>query len=223
MIEISEQNATYICPFCSCSQSYTGSSSHNNVGLQCNHVNSFYIDEDKEANFTIYFLRCTNLKCRKTSVVAFNKGRQFDLIPEFTYKHYPDYIPEQIKTDYVEGIAVLERSPKAAATMFRRCLQGMIRNFWGISGKTLNTEISQLKDKVQPSQWNAIDAVRKIGNISAHMEQDVNIIIDVDKSEAEKLQSLIELLLEKWYIARHDEEELCNSLSKIADEKTDKK
>ena len=40
------------------------------------------------------------------------------------------------------------------------------------------------------------------------MEKDVNIIVEIDNGEAEKLIKLIELLMEKWYIARHDEEEL---------------
>ena len=47
------------------------------------------------------------------------------------------------------------------------------------------------------------------------MEKDVNIIIDIDEGEAKLLLGLIELLFEKWYIARHDEEELLNSVSSI--------
>jgi len=65
-----------------------------------------------------------------------------------------------------------------------------------------------LKTKVTPSQWAAIDGLRKIGNISAHMERNIDLIIDVEPEEAKKLLQLIELLIEKWYIGRHDEEQL---------------
>ena len=81
-------------------------------------------------------------------------------------------------------------------------------------------EITAIKDRVTPPQWKALDGLRKIGNIGAHMEQDVNLIIDIDAEEAKKLLRLIEMLLEKWYIARHDEEALCVDISEIADEKT---
>lgn len=66
----------------------------------------------------------------------------------------------------------------------RRCLQGMIRDFWGISKRILFDEIQELKGKVTGSSWDAIDAIREIGNVGAHMEKDVNIVIDVEPEEA---------------------------------------
>jgi hypothetical protein len=50
----------------------------------------------------------------------------------------------------------------------------------------------------------AIDAVRKIGNIGAHMEKDINVIVDVEPKEAQLLIGLIELLVKDWYIAKHN-------------------
>ena len=138
-------------------------------------------------------------------------------------KHYPEYIPEQIRRDYEEANLILERSPKAAATLLRRCLQGMIHDFWGIKEKNLNAEVTQLKDKVTPIQWQAIDGLRKIGNIGAHMEKDVDLIIDIEPDEAQKLLKLIEMLLEKWYITRHDEEVLLNEIIGIAESKEEQR
>jgi hypothetical protein len=40
----------------------------------------------------------------------------------------------------------------------------------------------------------AIDIVRNIGNIGAHMEADINVIVDVDPDEAQTLIELIETL-----------------------------
>ena len=67
--------------------------------------------------------------------------------------------------------------------------------------------------------WNALDGLRKIGNIGAHMETDVNLIIDIDVSEAKKLKKLIELLFDKWYITRHDEEALYNTITDTSNKK----
>lgn len=67
--------------------------------------------------------------------------------------------------------------------------------------------------------WNAIDGIRSIGNIGAHMEKDIDLIIDVDLEEAETLLTLIEMLIDNWYIRRHEEEKL---LTKIAQTAADK-
>lgn len=84
---------------------------------------------------------------------------------------------------------IIELSPKAAATLFRRCLQGMIHDFWNIHEKNLNAEITELQDKVPSSMWKALDGIRKIGNIGAHMESDVNLIVDIDISEAKNCKN----------------------------------
>jgi hypothetical protein len=49
----------------------------------------------------------------------------------------------------------------------------------------------------------ALTAVRKLGNIGAHMESDVDLIIPVDAGEAQKLIELVEALIEGWYVERH--------------------
>ena len=108
--------------------------------------------------------------------------------------------------DYQESSRIVSLSPKASATLARRCLQGMIRDFWNISKGTLKLEIDALEDKIDPTTWDAIDSIRKIGNIGAHMEKDINLIVEVDTNEAKALLSLIELLFEEWYIAKHERE-----------------
>jgi hypothetical protein len=42
-----------------------------------------------------------------------------------------------------------------------------------------------------------------LGNIGAHMEADVNVIVDVEAGEAKLLIGLIETLVDEWYVARH--------------------
>ena len=72
---------------------------------------------------------------------------------------------------------------------------------------------------VQPDAVEAIDHVRKIGNIGAHMEGDINFIVDVDANEAQLLIGLAELLFEEWYEARELRTARLRKLGVIATEK----
>ncbi len=161
---------------------------------------------------------CPNSKCKEFTIVARlyktsgtslvgNALLSWKLKPQSSAKPFPDYIPKAILQDYEEACLIQDLSPKASATLSRRCLQGMIRDFWKISLKRLIDEINALEGKVDSATWEAIDAVRSIGNIGAHMEKDINIIIDVEPEEASMLIGLIEVLLEEWYVRKHEREQ----------------
>jgi len=144
-------------------------------------------------------------------------------LPEPSGKPQPEYIPEAIREDYYEACRIRELSPKASAALARRCLQGMIRDFWGIQKGRLIDEIEELNSHVDATTWGAIDAVRKVGNIGAHMEKDVNLIIDVEPGEAEKILGLIELLFKEWYVARQEREDRVIEVIEIANRKDEQK
>ncbi|MFP2513988.1 DUF4145 domain-containing protein [Buttiauxella agrestis] len=124
--------------------------------------------------------------------------------PQGIAKCFPDYIPKAILDDYNEAALITNLSPKASATLSRRCLQGMIRDFWQVKEKNLHLEIQAIQDKVAADIWLAIDAIRSIGNIGAHMEKDIDLIIDVQPEEAQLLLQLIETLLKDWYVEREN-------------------
>jgi len=137
--------------------------------------------------------------------------RNWPLLPDSSAKPQPDYIPKALRDDYFEACKIRDLSPKASATLARRCLQGMIRDFCKIAKGRLIDEIQELEQRVAdgqaplgvlPDSVEAIDHVRKIGNIGAHMEKDINLIIDIDPGEAQILIELVETLFEEWYIAR---------------------
>lgn len=218
MIEIDFDNITYICPYCGCKQSFSGNYEEVEAGKGIHFRNKHFATDLK-----VYHIVCANRKCSKITVVAKEivSEKQFDLFPQHVHKDFPDYVPQQIRNDYIEAVTIMQDSPKASATLLRRCLQGMIRDFWGIKKSTLKEEIDAIQEKVTPAQWKAIDGLRKMGNIGAHMEKDINLIIDIDEGEASELSSLIELLVDKWYIARHDEEELYNNIVENANQKKD--
>jgi hypothetical protein len=176
---------------------------------------------------------CPNPNCRKLTLqltlskYEWNGGEWSDtddleswrLLPESSAKPQPTYIPKAIIDNYQEACRILDLSPKASAALSRRCIQGMIRDYWKISKRTLNDEIIALEDKVTADVWGAIDSVRSVGNIGAHFEKDVNLIVDIEPGEAELLVRLIEDLFAEWYVSQYDRKERQKKLQDLAAQK----
>ena len=190
---------------------------------------------------TTVFIVCPNPKCGRFTLrvslyevkgVSMRHGwipcggvgeilSQWDLIPGSKGKSFPSYIPKPILDDYGEACMIRDLSPKASATLSRRCLQGMIRDFW--QGKVklgkLGKEIEQLEGLVDDNMWEAIDGVRRVGNIGAHMEEDINVVVDVAPKEAQLLVELIEILLKDWYVAREQKRLSMEKIRELSEEK----
>jgi hypothetical protein len=178
--------------------------------------------KNAQGQLTLYttFFVCPNETCREPTLIArlcetqitrgyeriIKQHAQWRLIPFGAAKTYPDYIPVSLRNDYVEACRIVDLSPKAAATLCRRVLQGMIRDYWEVDTKSrrLWDEIKAIEDKVDAGTWGAIVALKDIGNIGAHMESDVEMIVDVEPDEASLLIELIESLFEEWYINREE-------------------
>ncbi|WP_031289894.1 DUF4145 domain-containing protein [Pseudoalteromonas agarivorans] len=216
------------CPYCDRTATITES----------NYSRSRHLVEKntKDARVAIFtsVVVCPNSNCKEYAISAelylwrwngSNWGVDGDPILNWSLKpqsesiQFPDYIPQAILSDYGEACLIRDLSPKASATLSRRCLQGMIRDFFTVKGRTLFDEINSIKEHVDPLTWDAIDAVRSIGNIGAHMEKDINVIIDVDQSEALLLIGLIESLIQDWYIARFERQQRLKSIVGVADQK----
>jgi hypothetical protein len=162
--------------------------------------------------------QCPNDQCNELVVMVWaesnpepGKQTKFEiprqrLRPSSKARAWPSYIPQPLLADYAEACQIELLSPKASAALSRRCLQGMIRDFWGVTKPRLADEVSALQAMVDRQTWEAIDALRKVGNIGPHMEKDVNLMVDVDPDEARLLIELVETLFEEWYIGRHDRE-----------------
>lgn len=216
------QGQNWTCPHCDRPQTLTeGQSSANSHYI--------YLTDHKygEVGISVWAFACANPECRDITVDAaltngtgrFNSYepktilQEYCLRPESHAKPQPDYIPNAIVQDYNEACRIRDLSPKASATLARRCLQGMIRDFCKIIEGRLIDEINKLKSLVDaetaprgvtPESVEAIDHVRKIGNIGAHMEHDVNLIVEIDPEEAQALIELIEMLFKEWYVESHN-------------------
>lgn len=217
--------AGFICPYCGMTMSLnneTCSTQMPSFNSSVGFVNLSTGVKYNDSTLAITFYKCPN--CAEYTIYAEGRGKSVSNVsmivrPRSMAKQYPEYIPQQIREDYEEACAILLLSPKASATLSRRCLQGMIRDYWGIKKGRLNEEISALKEKIQPDLWGAIDGLRQLGNIGAHMEKDVDLIVDIDPGEAEKLIKLIELLMKEWYINREERKKLFEDILEINSEK----
>lgn len=211
----------FTCPFCRASVPIT-QDTYRQKNLSFDSLGAHGLSKCDTCAIGVKFLYCPGCEQVKIEVVGYSddlEGFSTSVFPPYEYIAFPEYIPLQIRQDYEEACAIKDLSPKAAATLARRCLQGMIRDFWSISEENLSGAIRAIKDKIDPGLWEVIDGVRRIGNIGAHMESDVNLIVDIEPSEASALIKLIEHLMKEWYIARQTRLDLFSSI-KQADEKT---
>jgi hypothetical protein len=227
---------SWVCPYC-------GHAATIGDEDMCSYDSILYIkNTDGYRCLTSIFIVCPNAKCRRFTLTATLKQlesvfrpngsgrpdysgrpilREWSLIPESKAKSFPDYIPKPILDDYGEACLIRDLSPKASATLSRRCLQGIIRDFWRgkVKPGRLAKEIEQLEGLVDDDTWQAIDGVRSVGNIGAHMEEDINVIVDVEPHEAQLLVELIEILLKDWYVAREQKRLHLEAIRKLSAEK----
>ena len=188
------------CPFCQKGASETYQTYHEeNIFFNMHGMlHPSQADFERRDEIIVQLFNCPNPECQKISIDIIGVGNQFS-------------------NRIVH--AILNLSPKASATLSRRCLQGMIRDFWQISKNRLVDEIDALKEMVDPSTKLVLDALLKLGNIGAHPEKDINLIVDIEPNEALKLLKFIELLMQKWYIERHENEQLLQDILDLDAEK----
>jgi hypothetical protein len=227
--------STTICKFCKHSMTVTryNYKSTSEVVIVNDLQNAFRISS--------FWTSCPNPACMQTECrVSIRKGSaikhpngslsiedeqlvsNIQHFPQNYSKPLPDYIPLEIRKSYQEACAILELSPKASAAMSRRCLQGMVRNFWKIPKAklgNLGAEISYIKDAIPEATVTDIINVRKIGDIGAHMDKNIDFSIDLSPGESQILIELLETLFEDWYILRHQKELRRTNMNRMVAEK----
>jgi hypothetical protein len=234
----------WTCPYCNLVQAVTD-------GQRVIRFSSLEIDRQAEGMLGILAtaIGCSNPSCLRTTIHVKlgnahrpHKSHQtyveliseadplvaMYLMPQGNAKPQPDYLPKAIREDYYEACLIQDLSPKASATLTRRCLQGMIRDFAGIVKARLIDEIDALRKAVEDGSADrsvtletveAINHVRGIGNIGAHMEKDIDLIVPVDPGEALALIELVEMLFDEWYGARERRKSRLARIESIAGEK----
>lgn len=144
--------------------------------------------------------------------------REWRLLPQGDARPFPSYVPEPIREDYREACLIRDLSPKSSATLARRALQGILRDFYQVkvpSGRLVD-EIKSLKGVIDGSLWKAVNAVRQVGNIGAHMELDINQVVEVEPHEAQQLIGLVELMIAQTYVRRAEQDEQVEAVVALA-------
>lgn len=240
----------FTCPHCGIAQIATEKSSRSFSAFT--HVGKFKEmsnpDQAECLKVSGHAVRCANKDCERVTVAlslgsgvkdsfggqTLIPGSVFwsaNLYPGRVGKPFPEFVPEAMVEDYKEAWSIIDLSPKSSATLARRCLQAMIRDFCGIRERTLFHEIDALrvmaeKDAlprgVDEDTIGAMIALKDVGNIGAHMSEIDGVILDVDAGEAEKLLGLIEMLFADWYVARGKRAERIAAVLGVADAKKGK-
>ena len=189
-----------------------------------------------------HVIRCANTHCNRLTVNASlllsssNNGypRKIEgteffsarLYPQSSGKPFPVGVPPAMLEDYNEAWAIIDLSPKSSATLARRCLQAMIRDFCNIKKRSLFHEIEELERQlsadelpkgVEPETIKAMKVLKDKGNIGAHMTEIDGKIVEVDSGEARHLLNLIEMLFTDWYVARHKRQERLKAIESLGD------
>ena len=90
--------------------------------------------------------------------------------------------------------------------MSRRCLQAILRNFYGAVGGTLSQEIDNVKSKFESRVHTTMHSIKDIGNQGAHAEKDINIMVEISEKDAQNLTNFIHLLIKQTYIERYEDQ-----------------
>ena len=116
----------------------------------------------------------------------------------------PKEVPEEFAEIYREACVVLSDSQKASAALSRRCLQHLLREEAHVKQSNLTNEIQEMIDSgsLPPYIVEAVDAVRKIGNYTAHpiKSERPGEVVDVEPGEADWNLDVLEALFNYYFV-----------------------
>ncbi len=214
------------CPFCSTDQTVT------DKGRQASFADLTIENANGPRRLVVKFVVCPNPACREFSLTAslhtleISGNRSYTgkhiktwaLIPPSRARSFRVVLPPEILEDYQEACLTLDASPKVSAALARRCLSGMLRDFWRVQPGRLGDEFRQIKGNADPLTWEAIESVRKSGMVGARMDNDSSEIPDAEPGEAKMLIGLIETLIQDWYVGREERRKRLEEIKQIAGE-----
>ncbi len=214
---------TWHCPFCNTDQTVIEDN------RQVSFADLSVENADGPRRLVVKYVVCPNPRCRKFSLQVSLHRREssgnrsytgkhlasWKLVPPSRARSFPVTLPEQVREDYHEACLTEELAPKVSAALSRRCLSGMLRDFWKVQPGRLSDEFRQVKGTVDPLTWEAINSVWKTGMIGARMESEGAEIQDSEPGESAILIGLIEMLVQDWYVARNERRKRLDTLREI--------
>lgn len=182
----------------------------------------FLANETKDP-YAYYIYNLSLSKCYNCDGIAIWLGERM-VYPDTGPVSPPNSdLPDECRRDYVEASAIVSKSPRGAAALLRLALQKLCVALGG-SGKNLNDDIAMLVDKGLDQRISyALDIVRVIGNNAVHPGE---IDLRDDRTTAERLFELLNLIADRMISQPRDVAEMFGSLPEGARksiEKRDKK
>lgn len=99
----------------------------------------------------------------------------------------------------------------------------MVRDYWGISKGRLADELKAIESKCDGDLYTALMSLKGIGNIGAHPERDINLVVDVAPGEVDELLELLRMLDAEWYVARESRKQRLATVAGIGEQKAQAK
>lgn len=155
--------------------------------------------------------------CEKKIITLEYKKNNFLVYPKVSFcDNAPKEVPQHIAEDFNEAGLILNDSPKASAALGRRCLQTIIHEHFKVKKRNLSEEIDEVMKQVPPYISKQLDAIRQIGNFSAHpiKSQNTGEIVNVEVEEAEWCLKILQSLFEFCYVQPKIAEEKMAELNK---------
>ncbi|AXX85719.1 DUF4145 domain-containing protein [Aliarcobacter skirrowii] len=193
------------------------------------HIN-FQNEELGVDNKYYWYVRYENCpSCKKKIIFLLNTPFSGDINLKNEFLVYPkisscdnapNEVPSHIAEDFNEAGLILNDSPKASAALSRRCLQTIIHEHFKIKKKNLSEEIDEVMTKVPEYISKQLDAIRQIGNFSAHpiKSQNTGEIVNVETGEAEWCLDILQSLFQFCYVQPKIAEEKMVELNKKLEE-----
>ena len=159
---------------------------------------TYALEEGQNCVFHVDWMNCPNAECRHLIIrgvawaVRYGVPQQHPsatwfILPRKTTRPVDPVVlserPEYAK-DYREAAAILEDSPKMSATLSRRILAELLKDFGGYDQHRLSSRIEAFtKDASNPKGLrDNLDYLREIGDFGAHAQKDdvTGSIIEVE-------------------------------------------
>lgn len=134
-----------------------------------------------------------------------NDDIKYVILPASSIRTAPPQVPEDIAQDFIESASIVDMSPKASATLSRRCLQNILIEAAEVNSKSnLDQQIQEAIDKKNMPSYisEMLDSVRIVGNFAAHPSKSktTGLIIEVEPEEANLNLYVIEQLFDFYYV-----------------------
>jgi hypothetical protein len=133
-----------------------------------------------------------------------NSEEKSFLYPKFSKRIVDSLVPDYYRNSLNEANDVLGISPKSSAALSRRLLQSILRDEYQLKPDNLAKQIDQfiVLPNIPSYVSKAVDAIRNIGNFSAHPNKFTHTgeIVDVEVGEAEWLLDVLEEIFDITFI-----------------------